>query len=114
MSSGSKVGYWMDSVWQKWRRMHVCYAQAKENSKNHGDPPIDGKNHQVPYKSDLDVFAHSNKTTSLERVQQWIKNNEENKERHYLSKIQGSTGSRSNSDNTSEIASTMSSASKFQ
>lgn len=90
------------------------HAQAKENSKNHGDPPIDGKNHQVPYKSDLDVFAHSNKTTSLERVQQWIKNNEENKERHYLSKIQGSTGSRSNSDNTSEIASTMSSASKFQ
>ena len=84
------------------------YAQAKDSKSC--DPPIEG---QVPYKSDLDVFSHTNKTSSLERVQQWIKNNEENKERHYLQKMQGSTGSRSNSDN-SEIASTMSSASKFQ
>jgi len=108
MSSGSRVGYWMDSVWQKWRRMHVCYAQSKESKSC--DPPIEG---QVPYKSDLDLFGHTNKARPDERIQQWIKNNEENKERHYLSKIQGSTGSRSNSDN-SEIASTLSSASKFQ
>ena len=58
----------------------IFLSQAQSKESKSCDPPIEG---QVPYKSDLDLFGHTNKARPDERIQQWIKNNEENKERHY-------------------------------
>jgi IMP dehydrogenase len=53
------------------------YFQEEVSDKQKFVP--EGIEGQVPYKSDLDLFGHTNKARPDERIQQWIKNNEENK-----------------------------------